>query len=89
MGCVTCTECCAQVLVEAETKDAQRHSILLQNAETVRLVVPQQEGSSAAVQGSAGTVSVSELQVGQNVFVHLQGAARHTGISIQENIVEK
>ena len=80
---------CTQVLIEAETTDGQPHSILLQNAETERQVVPPKEGSSATVQGSAGTVSVSELQIGQNVLMRLQGAARHTGISIQENIVEK
>lgn len=75
------------VLVEAETEDGVKHSILLQNAETVRLVAPDE--LSLASSKSAGAVSVTELQVGQPVYVHLQGAARHTGISIQENILEK
>lgn len=75
-----------QVLVEAETKDGLRHSILLQNAETVRLMVPKDETSEISI---AGAVSVSELQTGQPVLLYLQGAARHTGISIEENIVEK
>lgn len=102
------------VLVEAETEDGLRHSILLQNAETVRLIGPQPAESpeaseshthesghisdshtlQPAEQSDGGqpqfvAVSVSELEVGQMVYLHLQGAARHTGISIQENIVER
>lgn len=71
--------------MEAETQDGQRHSIMLQNAETVRLISPQQERSVL----SSDAVSVTELQVGQPVYLHLQDAARHTGISIKEQIVEK
>ena len=98
-----------QVLVEAETQDGQRHSILLQNAETVRLIGPcmtrssvsnvedkyapsqtlMQSDVSGSQQSQSDAVSVSELQIGQPLYLHLQGAARHTGISIQENIVEK
>ena len=70
--------------MEAETQDGQRHSIMLQNAETVRLIGPQLEQSVPTT-----AVSVTELQVGQLVYLHLQGAARHTGISIEEHIVEK
>lgn len=97
------------VLVEAETQDGQRHSILLQNAETVRLIgpctttssvsnmedesgpsqTPEQSDVSSSQQSQSDAVSVSEVQVGQPVYLRLQGAARHTGISIQENIVEK
>lgn len=71
--------------MEAETQDGQRHSIMLQNAETVRLIGPQTEQTSLPT----NAVSVTELQVGQPIFIHLQGAARHTGISIEEHIVEK
>jgi len=99
-----------QVLVEAETQNGQRHSILLQNAETVRLIgprttmssvsnmenkssgpsqTPEQSDVSGSQKSQSDAVSVSELQIGQSVYLHLQGAARHTGISIQENIVEK
>jgi 3-dehydroquinate synthase class II len=94
-----------QVLVEAETQDGQRHSILLQNAETVRLIGPRmamssvsnmedisgpsqtsvQSEVSVSQQSQSDAVSVSELQIGQPVYLHLQGAARHTGISIHEN----
>lgn len=76
---------CKQVLVEAETQDGRRHSIMLQNAETVRLIGPQAEQAAAPT----SAVSVTELQTGQLVYLHLQGAARHTGISIEEHIVEK
>ena len=100
-----------QVLVEAETQDGQKHSILLQNAETVRLVGPQpvnvlkpnkhksstciQDGAAELAeklgkeQSQAVAVAVSELQIGQHIYLHLQSAARHTGISIRENIVEQ
>lgn len=71
--------------MEAETQDRQRHSIMLQNAETVRLISPKQERPAF----SSDAVSVTELQVGQHVYLHLQDAARHTGISIKEQIVEK
>lgn len=96
----------AQMLVEAETDDGCRHSTLLQNAETVRLVCPavattsssSSAGSTALspsgqAAGSASgqswqAVSVSALQPGQRVYVLLQEGARHTGISIQEQIKE-
>lgn len=71
--------------MEAETQDGGRHSIMLQNAETVRLIGPLQEQSAS----SSDAVSVTELQIGQLVYLHLQDAARHTGISIEEHIVEK
>jgi 3-dehydroquinate synthase class II len=88
-----------QVLVEAETPDGEVHSLLLQNAETVRLVGPSGEPPSRVLGGSAAegeqpsagwqAVSVSELQVGQAVYVRRQAAARHTGISIEEFIRER
>jgi hypothetical protein len=113
-------QCCApclllQMLVEAETPDGVRHSTLLQNAETVRLVGPSSSsstrssssinsstvppaapGGSSQAGSSTGSspqrwraVSVSELQPGEEVYLLLQEAARHTGISIQERISEK
>ena len=87
-----------QVLVEAKTGDDVVHSLLLQNAETVRLVgpangqTPGQAGAKDGVecgQASWRAVSVSEMQVGDKVFLRQQGAARHTGISINESIVER
>ena len=90
------------MLIEAETADHAVHSLLLQNAETVRLVGPAEQSSAASGEGTerdgasqgngaAGwrAVSVSQIQVGDKVYLRQQGAARHTGISIEESIVER
>jgi 3-dehydroquinate synthase class II len=74
-----------QVLVEAVTSDGEVHSHLLQNAETVRLVGPGGGGAAPAWRA----VSVSELAEGDELWVLRQGAARHTGVSIEESIVER
>ncbi len=85
-----------QMLVEACTDDGMKHSTLLQNAETVRLIGPEASSSyhctpqEAAQPGrSWRAVSVSELSVGEEVYLLRQQGARHTGISIQESIVER
>ena len=91
-----------QMLIVAETADHAVHSLLLQNAETVRLVGPAEQSSTAFGKGTemngeskddgaAGwrAVSVSQMQVGDRVYLRQQGAARHTGISIEESIVER
>jgi 3-dehydroquinate synthase class II len=68
------------VLVEAQTADGAAHSVILQNAETVKLV-----GGSAAV-----GLSVASLKPGDNVLVHRpEVAARHTGIAVEEWLVEQ
>jgi 3-dehydroquinate synthase class II len=73
------------VLVEAKTSDGGYHSILLQNAETVRLIGPD-DGSDTGWRA----ISVSKLQVGDELLLLLQGdGARHTGILILEQISEK
>lgn len=63
------------VLVEAECGE-KKFATLLQNAETVRLVTAPGEDTRA--------VSVSTLDVGDRVLVHLQEGARHTGLKIVE-----
>jgi len=63
------------VLVEAESA-GKRFAALLQNAETVRLVTAPGEEEQV--------VSVSTLDVGDRVLVHLQEGARHTGLKIVE-----
>lgn len=73
------------ILVEAKTdSDNQAISMLLQNAETVALVCPSQGNTL-----SKTSVPVTSLKVGDGVLLRVQGAARHTGIEIQEFIVEK
>lgn len=88
--------------------DDQTISILLQNAETVPLVCPQQgnslgflfSGSFLSVlksclfpySGNAlskTAIPVTSLKIGDEVLLRVQGGARHTGIEIQEFIVEK
>lgn len=76
------------LLVEAETANGVRHSVILQNAETVRLVGPNEIPGNSSKKGWK-TISVAELKEGDEIFVHEQAAARHTGIEIEEKIVEK
>ncbi|CAI7756076.1 unnamed protein product [Closterium sp. NIES-54] len=62
-------------------------SIILQNAETVRLVSPLDPSASEVA--AAGSVSVSELREGDQVLLAVQqNAARHTGIAVQEFVRE-
>lgn len=79
------------VLVEAKgtSPDQGSYSILLQNAETVALVAPN-EGSLGTGHGTKSTaIPVTSLKAGDEVLLRVQGGARHTGIEIQEFIVEK
>ncbi|CAH2045021.1 unnamed protein product [Thlaspi arvense] len=74
------------ILVEAKLsaeEEETRFSIILQNAETVALVTPHQVNSSRET-----AVPVTSLKPGDRVLIRLQGGARHTGIEIQEFIVE-
>lgn len=65
------------LLVEAQAEKTKA-SILLQNAETIRLVQPR------------GRVkSVSQLKVGDKVLVHAESGARHFGMKIEERIEER
>jgi 3-dehydroquinate synthase II len=63
--------------VEAECGDL-RVSLILQNAETIRLVRPD---------GSA--VSVVELKEGDEILGHPSQSGRHFGMAVKETIVEK
>ena len=56
-------------------KRATTYSVLLQNAETVRLVGDAETGDA---------VSVSAMRVGDGVLVHRLAGGRHTGIEIAE-----
>ncbi|PRQ53650.1 putative 3-dehydroquinate synthase II [Rosa chinensis] len=74
------------ILVEAkrDSDDQTIYSILVQNAETVALVCPKKENG-----GQKTAIPVTSLKVGDKIMLRLQGGARHTGIEIQEFIVEK
>ncbi|CAK9162885.1 unnamed protein product [Ilex paraguariensis] len=60
------------------------YGILLQNAETVALVSPRHGNGHQTT-----AITVTSLKVGDKVLLRVQGGARHTGIEIQEFIVEK
>lgn len=66
------------MLIEAEA-DSQKLKAILQNAETIRLVTP------------TGSKSVTELQVGDEVLVHMATpGGRHFGISVpEEKVIER
>jgi 3-dehydroquinate synthase II len=65
------------VLVEAEEK-GEIFSVILQNAETIRLTAP-----------SGQAVSLVDLKEGDEVLVTREKAGRHFGVKIEETIVEK
>ncbi len=66
------------VYVEGETEAGAKASLVLQNAETVRLVC--EEGKSK---------SIVELKEKDEVLGYVSDAARHFGIKIEETIQEK
>ncbi len=65
------------VLVEAE-EGGQTISVILQNAETIRLVQP-----------GGKTVSLIDLQEGSEVLVYREKGGRHFGAQVDETIVER
>lgn len=65
------------MLVEAKHNE-QRLSLILQNAETIRLTSP--DGSP---------VSVARLGIGDEVLAYVEESGRHFGVKIDETIVEK
>ncbi|XP_071723127.1 uncharacterized protein, partial [Rutidosis leptorrhynchoides] len=74
------------ILVEAKKRDSDDQTIygmLLQNAETVGFVC-----SSEGEGTQRSAIPVTSLKIGDEVLLRLQGGGRHTGIEIQEFIVE-
>jgi 3-dehydroquinate synthase II len=65
------------VLVEAEEK-GETISVILQNAETIRLIQPD---------GKA--ISLIDLQEGSEVLVYREKGGRHFGVQIDETILER
>jgi len=65
------------LLVRAGTGKREA-SLVLQNAETIRLVRP-----------SGKPISVASLRKGDEVLVHLESGGRHFGIKVKESTVEK
>jgi len=65
------------LLVEAEAA-GQAVSLILQNAETIRLTSPEGEA-----------LSVASLKVGDEVLAHIETGGRHFGRQVEETITEK
>ena len=65
------------MLIEADVK-GQPISLVLQNAETIRLVSPD---------GKA--VSVTKLKQGDKVLGHIEKAGRHFGMQVEETLIER
>ncbi|MCO8244495.1 MULTISPECIES: 3-dehydroquinate synthase II [unclassified Haladaptatus] len=63
--------------VQVETKDGDRVETLLQNAETIKVATPD------------GRKAVTDLDVGDEVKLFLEGGARHFGESVEESIIEQ
>jgi len=64
-------------LVEAEA-EGQPLSLVLQNAETIRLVDPQ---------GKA--ISITNLKPGDRVLAHIEKSGRHFGMKVEESLIER
>jgi 3-dehydroquinate synthase II len=65
------------VLVEAE-QGGQSISVILQNAETIRLV-----------QSDGKAISLTDLKEGSEVLVCTEKGGRHFGVQIDESIIER
>ncbi len=66
------------ISIEGETEKGSKASLMLQNAETVRLT-----------NKNGGSISVVNLQKGDEVLGYVSGGARHFGMKIEETIQEK
>ncbi len=65
------------MLIRAKT-ESQEGTIILQNAETIKLINP--EGKH---------VSVSEIEEGNEILVYIGEKARHFGVTVEESIIEE
>jgi len=65
------------MLIEADA-DGRPVSLVLQNAETIRLVDPQGQAAS-----------VTNLKPGDKVLAHIEEAGRHFGMKVEESLIER
>ena len=65
------------MLIDAEAQ-GQPISLVMQNAETIRLVSP--EGKP---------ISITSLKPGDKVLGHIEKAGRHFGIQVDETLIER
>ena len=65
------------MLIEAEAEGSPI-SLVMQNAETIRLVDP-----------DGNAISVTDLKPGDKVLAHIEKAGRHFGMKVDETLIEK
>jgi len=65
------------MLIEAEA-EGQEISLVMQNAETIRLVSPEGEA-----------ISVTNIAPGDKVLGHIEKAGRHFGMQVDETLIER
>ncbi len=65
------------MLIEAQAQ-GQNISLVMQNAETIRLVSP-----------NGDAVSVTSLKQGDKVLAHIEKAGRHFGMQVEETLIER
>lgn len=75
-------------LVKAVDSNGEDFAILLQNAETVKLVGPYHDTAQNPNQ-TWKSISMADIELGDEIFVLCQAGARHTGVAIEESIVER
>jgi len=66
------------LLIRAMSPSGSEHSIVLQNAETIRLAGP-----------GGGAASVSRIAAGDELLLREERAGRHFGVAVEETIREK
>jgi 3-dehydroquinate synthase class II len=83
------------VLVAAHTDDGQEHSIILQNAETVKLVGPARpqrtidsKRSEDAAAAEWRAIAVTDLAAGDALLVRRSEVGRHLGTAVHETLNE-
>jgi 3-dehydroquinate synthase II len=65
------------ILVEAEA-EGRPISLVLQNAETIRLMDPQGKATS-----------ITNLKPGDQVLAHIEKSGRHFGMKVEESLIER
>jgi len=65
------------ILLEMEV-DTKRFSVLVQNAETVRIATP-----------DCGPVPITKIRNGDTVFIRTDSSARHIGMAVKESLLER
>ena len=65
------------LLIVSATDGSRTFNVILQNAETIKLVTPE------------GAVPVTELKKGDRVLAHVETGGRHFGMKVEETITEK